>query len=90
MHDKAVRVVTGGLGQQGGRKTTSAAGLQWPAWSSAGPAKHTHLYTVYIYLNNSISSFISHNTHADDEFMVLLYEHYLTLTKSWDLQVTKS
>lgn len=40
--DDDVRVVTWGPGQWGGRKTTFAAGSQWPAWSSAGPATHTH------------------------------------------------
>lgn len=30
-------------GQQGGRRTTSAAGSQWPAWSSAGPATQTFI-----------------------------------------------
>lgn len=40
--DNAVKVVTGGLAQWGGRKTAFAAGSRWPAWSSAGPAAHTH------------------------------------------------
>lgn len=44
----AVRVETEGLGQQGGRRTTSAAGSQWPAWSSAGPVTHTH---THLYIN---------------------------------------
>ena len=34
----AVRAVTGAPGKRGERRTTSAAGSQWPAWSSAGPA----------------------------------------------------
>lgn len=39
-----VKVGTGGLGQQGERRTTSAAGLPWLAWSSAGPAMHTQTH----------------------------------------------
>lgn len=35
-----VRVVTGEQEPPAGRRITSAAGLQWPAWSSAGPAVH--------------------------------------------------
>lgn len=38
-----VRVETGELGQQGERRTTSAAGSQWPAWSSAEPVTLTHI-----------------------------------------------
>ena len=40
----AVKVVTWGLEQRGERRTTSAAGLQWLAWSSAGPVTHTYTY----------------------------------------------
>lgn len=42
----AGRAVTEGLGQRGGRRTTSAAGLQSPAWSSAGPVTHTHALCI--------------------------------------------
>lgn len=37
----AVMVQTVELESQEGKKTTSAAGWRWPAWSSAGPATHT-------------------------------------------------
>lgn len=38
------REVSGELEQQGEKRRASVAGLQWPAWSSAGPApkKPTH------------------------------------------------
>lgn len=44
----SMRVVTGGLEQLGGKKTTFAAGLLWPALSSAGPATQTiaHIFNI--------------------------------------------
>lgn len=43
-----VRAVTGGPGQLGERRTTSAAGSQSPAWSSAGPVRTNTQYITYI------------------------------------------
>lgn len=54
----AVRAVTGGPGQRGGKKTTSAAGSQWPAWSSAGPATQNQYSFILMYN----PPFISHIT----------------------------
>lgn len=44
----SMRVVTVGLEQLGGKKTTFAAGLLWPASSSAGPATQTiqHIFNI--------------------------------------------
>lgn len=41
--DDAVKMVFGGQAQWRGMRITFAAGLRWPAWSSAGPEK----YSVY-------------------------------------------
>lgn len=46
VHDD-VWAVTLGLEQQVGRKIAFAAGLQWPAWSSAGPVPQKHIHVVY-------------------------------------------
>lgn len=73
----AVRAVTGGPEQRGGRKTTSAAGWQWPAWSSAGPATHTHTRTYiyqYAFMLMYILPYISQITPSYDGYIVLLYD----------------